>query len=367
MTFYKREIIDNLLIAAPYETVLTHYGFTIKGTGKNRGSVCPKCNKDHGHFKINTHRNLANCFVCGFKGNAIQLVQYMENVTFIPAVQKLASIVDFELVSESKPETTVTDKIYNEAAVFYSKFENDYLEKRGITKKVQKDYEVGYAQGQQVLLEHLTKSGYTVEECLESGLIVERQGKMVDFFYNCVIFPIKMNGKIIDFYGRHIGKASIKHVYLKGDFMVYNIDNINAKKSVVYVESIINALTLISNDVTNVVAVGGSSKFNTRHVQALKNKGVKGLINGFDTGDSSGAGQKGAIASGELIEEFGLYHLIMMLPTDTDINELFLKQGYEEFKKIASKCVTTAEFELRFKLKDVPDEWIYNFIKERSI
>lgn len=367
MTFYSKQTIDNLLAAAPYENVLTYYGYTVKGSGKNRGCICPKCNKNHDHFKVNTHKNLANCFVCGFKGNAIQLVQFIENLPFIPAVQKLASIVDFELVSDSKPkQLTTIDKIYIEAALFYGEFESDYLEKRGITKNIQKEYGIGYAQGQQVLLEHLVKKGYTIEECLESGLVVQRKEKIVDFFYQCVIFPIKMNGKIIDFYGRHIGKSSTKHVYLKGDFMVYNIDNINPKEKVVYVESIINALTLISNNVKNVVAVGGSSKFNTRHVNVLKNKGVKILINGFDTGDSTGAGQKGAIAAGELIEEFGLYHLVLMLPKDTDINELIVNKGFDEFKKIAAKCVSTAEFELRFKLKDVSNEWLLNFMKERA-
>ncbi|MFB9749909.1 hypothetical protein, partial [Leifsonia shinshuensis] len=67
--YYQPDEIDRLINAVPFEKVLRYYNFQVYGSAKNTGSECPKCNKDHSHFKINTHRNLANCFVCNWSGN----------------------------------------------------------------------------------------------------------------------------------------------------------------------------------------------------------------------------------------------------------------------------------------------------------
>ena len=59
--YYPPEVIDELMAKVPFEEVLKYYGYPIKGTGKSRGSDCPKCGKNHEHFKINTARNVAKC------------------------------------------------------------------------------------------------------------------------------------------------------------------------------------------------------------------------------------------------------------------------------------------------------------------
>lgn len=366
--FYSRETIDQLLSSVTFQQVLDYYSIPTRGRGKNLGATCPKCGKDHDHFKINTYKNLANCFVCDFKGNQIQFVRQMENKGFIDAVERLAGIVDFKLPEENKPgkkSFSVTDRILFHAAQFYQTLSTDYPMSRGISKEVCESYQVGFAPGGTALNVHLLTKGFSQEQLLESGLVVERYGKMKDFFYECVIFPIKMNGKIVDFYGRHVGNSQVKHMYLIGEFMVYNLDNLDVNKQVVYVESIINALSLISAGHSNVVAVGGAKKFSDRHAKQLKSKGVRFLINGFDTGDASGAGQEGAIAAGKLIEGEKMGHAIMQMPANTDLNELLLTEGFDAFLEIAANSKSTKEYELRYSLKDVPVSWILDYLKER--
>lgn len=369
--FYDRTVIDELLGYVSFELVLNHYGYPYKGRGKNRGSQCPRCGKDHDHFKINTFKNLSNCFVCGYSSNTIQFIQEIEGLGFIDAVEKLAKIGNFTL-PESTPKKkrvfSISERIMFHAVEFYKLQETTYPGERGISKEIAETFKVGYAAGGTVLLDYLSSKGFKKEDLIDSGLIVERNGKLKDFFYQCVIFPIIQNGIIVDIYGRHIGRSKVKHVYLKGDFILFNIDNINNNKPVIYVESIINALSIISIGYTNVVAVGGASKFSKRHISILKSKGVKSLINGFDTGDSSGAGQEGAIQSGRLIEQEGIRHKVIELPENTDINELITSEnGPIEFKKRLIQANTTDEFELRYKLSKMPRAWIESYLKERAL
>lgn len=367
--FYERETINQLIDAVSFETVLDYYSFPVTGKGKNRGSNCPKCGKDQEHFKINTHTNLCNCFVCGFKGNAIQFIRLVEGMGFIAAVEKMAGIGDFVLPSGKPPvgkkEISIQERLMYHAVGFYESIATNYPETRGITKEVAKEHRIGFAPGGSALYEFLLEKGFSSEDILASKLVVDRSGRLMDFFYQCVVFPIIHHGKVVDLYGRHIGKSQIKHVYLIGDFMLYNIDNVDGKKPVVYVESIINALSLKSAGYSNVVAVGGAKKFSGRHAQMLKDKGVKLAINGFDTGDLSGAGQEGAIAAGRIIEELGIVHAIMQLPDEKDINELILEEGYAGFKRVVQAAKRTEEFELRYKLSKVSTDWLQEYMGER--
>ncbi|MCM3032907.1 CHC2 zinc finger domain-containing protein [Niallia sp. MER 6] len=369
--FYDRAVINELLGSVSFEQVLDYYGYPFKGHGKNRGSQCPKCGKDHDHFKINTYKNLANCFVCSFSSNTIQFVQAVEGLGFIAAVEKLAHICNFKLpenTTKKKRNFSTSDRIMYHAVEFYKQQDTSYLVERGIKKELADDFKIGYAAGNTVLLDYLSNKGFEKKELLDSGLVVERNGKLMDFFYQCVIFPVIQSGVIVDIYGRHIGKSKIKHVYLKGEFILFNIDNVNEKRPVIYVESIINALSIISVGYSNVVAVGGASKFSKRHISLLKGKGVKSLINGFDTGDHSGAGQEGAISSGKLIEQEGIHHKVIELPKDMDINELITSHnGPTEFKKRLIQANTTEEFELRYRLSKMPTSWIESYLSERAL
>jgi DNA primase len=365
--YYPPEIIDKMMSEIPYQEVLRYYNYPVRGTGKNRGSNCPNCGKDHEHFKINTHKNVANCFVCHWAGNPIQFIQKVENVTFIEAVERYAEIGHFSLPNYSSNKFTRKERILYHAAKYYSQFHNDYLLKRGISQQVIEKKLIGYAEGGKKLKEYLNSLSFSDEELLEVGLIKERNGVLMDFFFQCVVIPIFLNGRVVDLYGRYTKEGQTKHLYLYGDYIAYNLDNIDPRLPVIIVESIINALTLESDNINNVMAIGGATKFTLKHAKQLKAKGVKIAYIGYDTGDLSKGGQKGAIQTGKLLKEVDIKSLVLNMPSNTDINELYLRfpEPRKKLKEIIQKAEPIELYEARLILDGIDVEWIQNYLKER--
>lgn len=367
--FYSPEIIDDLMESVPYEEVLRHYGYPVKGSGKNRGSDCPKCGKNYHHFKINTHRNTAHCFPCNWGGNPIQFIQEVDQVGFIAAVEKYAEIGNYSLpIFENKKRTyTVKERILYHTVQFYKQFTSDYLTKRGISEDVIKEYQIGFAPGGTELKKYLNSRSFSDEQLIEAGVIVERHGQLKDFFYNCVIVPVINHGMIVDLYGRYTKAAKIKHIYLYGDHIAFNLDSIKEEMPVIVVESIVNALTLFSNGITNVFATGGSL-FIKRHARQLKARNTKKAYVGYDTGDLSKAGQKGAIQAGKVLEEMSIPTNIIQMPEETDINELFLQydDAFDRLRNLIGHSDPVKEYEVKFLLNDMPDEWIEEYLHARK-
>ncbi|MFE8703909.1 CHC2 zinc finger domain-containing protein [Cytobacillus sp. FJAT-54145] len=366
--YYPPKLIDELMQKIPFETVLTFYGFPVKGFGKSRGSNCPKCGKDQEHFKINTHRNVARCFVCDWSGNPIQFIQLLDNVPFLEAVSKFAQIGKVELPQGQSKEISRKEKMLYHAAKYYSQFESNYLVNRGISESVIKENMIGFAKGGKGLKHHLNDLSFSDEELLEVGLIRKRKNNnLMDYFFDCVIIPIFHNGRVIDLYGRYVKDGKLKHLYLFGDFFIYNLDNCKPSSPLLIVESKINALTILTHNNKNVVAIGGTEKFSLRHARVLKSKGYKKIYIGYDTGDLSEGGQKGAIHTGYLLEEVGIEAYILQMPTSTDINDLYCHHdnSHEEMKKIVREAKPFKEYEACFILDSMSISWIQNYVYER--
>lgn len=366
--YYPPELIDELMAKIPFESVLRHYGYSVRGMGKNRGSTCPKCQKDSEHFKINTHRNVANCFVCNWSGNPIQFIQEVDNLKFLDAVERFASIGNIELQVAQTENVSRKEKILYHAAKYYSQFQSDYLSKRGIADHVIQESMIGYAAGGTGLKKHLNNLSFSDEELLEIGLIKLRSNNiLMDYYFNCVIIPIIQNGRVIDLYGRYIKEGQLKHLYLFGEFFSYNLDNCNPRYPILIVESLINALTIKSQKNSNVIAVGGTEKFSLRHAKQLKAKGFKKAYIGFDTGDLSKGGQKGAIQAGYLLEEVGIDSNILQMPPAIDINDLYIsfENAHEKMKEIVKNSFAFKEYEARFILDSMSVSWIQDYVYER--
>lgn len=364
--YYNPELIDNLIAAIPYEEVLKYFHFPVKGNGKNRGSNCPRCGKDHRHFKINTHRNTAHCFPCGWAGNPIQFIQEVKQIGFIEAVELFAEIGDFPLPEDRKRTYTTKERILYHTVQFYKQFESDYLLQRGIDPVIIDDYDIGYAPGGTKLKQHLNRLSFSDDDLLDAGVIVERHGQLKDFFFQCVVVPIVHHGIIVDLYGRYTKQGNLKHMYLYGDHIAFNLHGLDSALPVIIVESVINALTLLSHGITNVMATGGSH-FSKRHARQLKAKNIQNVYIAYDTGDRSKTGQKSAIQAGKRLEELNIVPRIIQMPEDTDINDLFMKDeaAFDRLKQLISDAASLKEYEVKFLLQDMPVEWIRAYLDDR--
>lgn len=64
---------------------------------------CPQC--DSYKFSANEEKRVAHCFKCGWAGNAVQLIQYMENSTVKDALNKGIEILGLPKIEEVTPAT----------------------------------------------------------------------------------------------------------------------------------------------------------------------------------------------------------------------------------------------------------------------
>ena len=106
----------------------------------------------------------------------------------------------------------IRDRIMEEAHNYYQEniFENqgrvalEYLNKRGVSPKVIRENQLGYALSEwSGLFDHLIKKGFQKDDIVELGLAKNGEKGIYDSFRNRIMFPIySVSGRIIAFGGR---------------------------------------------------------------------------------------------------------------------------------------------------------------------
>lgn len=87
---------------ADFEKVALHYGLALTGKGQQKQALCCFHDEDTPSLKINTEKNIFNCFGCGKHGNILDFVTLMEqgdpvnNADLRMGGFKLAEICDID-------------------------------------------------------------------------------------------------------------------------------------------------------------------------------------------------------------------------------------------------------------------------------
>ena len=268
----------------------------LKQHGKEFMGLCPFHNEKSPSFTVNDQKGFYHCFGCAAHGNAINFVMQTDGFEFREAVIKLAE--DFgvdipwqEAIIDSKQKTVIDEQQEIVARICEIFQENlgeasgsaarEYLQNRGFSKKIIKDFGIGYAKySYDDLHERLTKEGFRQEILLKTGLISKNNsGKLYDKFRNRVIFPIfDSKNQPIAFGGRVLDDSLPKYmnsaetdIFKKGQTL-YNINNarkaIFTEKFAVVVEGYIDAIALAGNGIENVVA-GLGTALSQDHIKNL--------------------------------------------------------------------------------------------------
>ncbi len=208
----------------------------LKKRGKDWVGLSPFSSEKTPSFYVHDDRGFYKCFSTQKSGDAITFLVETERLTFSEAVEKLARDYGLELPSQSPAEqqqyrrrTTLIEWVEKACAFFEDQLRKpagaearDYLQKRGFGPDAWKRHRMGYApDGWRVLLELLTKDGATVEELIESGLVVQPEegadGKSRqpwDRFRNRVIFPITDHSERVIAFGARTLDPDGKPKYL---------------------------------------------------------------------------------------------------------------------------------------------------------
>ncbi len=362
---YSQAFIENVRESNDIVDVINSY-VRLQQKGGSHVGLCPFHNEKTPSFSVSADKQLYHCFGCGASGNIYTFIMEMDNLDFVEALEKLAERANIALEQVSSGEdykkTRQQQEIQYELMVeaakfFYNTLEKDpkqigieYLEKRGISSRIRKQFGLGYASNKNQLFELLKEKGYSIEDILLSGLIVEKNGKYYDKFYDRLMFPIfEHNGKVVGFGGRVLDDSLPKYlnspetIIFNKSKLLYGLNRAKLSKAKEYilVEGYVDVIALHEAGITNAVGVLGTA-FNANHVKTLR-KFTDSVICLFDSDDAGIAATKKSI---KVLVDSGFKVKVLVLEGAKDPDEYIKKFGIESFEERLANAISNITFEI---------------------
>jgi DNA primase len=305
----KDQIKENLSIM---DVVATYV--KLEKSGSQYRARCPFHNERTPSFYVSPERKSFHCFGCQAHGDIFTFVEKIENIPFYEALKILADRAGVTLTSrEQNKEESRLVTLLSEATAHFEKNlttsveTKSYLLERGISKETIQTFHIGYAKNEwRDLFIYLASRGYTPEEMMQAGLVIEAKdehGKTKGFydrFRGRVMFPIRnISGVTVGYSGRILPSLATdtqgKYVntpetplYHKSKIL-FGYDTAKKRmaesKQVVVVEGQMDLCMSYQAGVHNTVAVSGTA-FTDEHINLIK-RFCDSVVLSFDS-DSAG-------------------------------------------------------------------------------
>ena len=364
-----REIISNTDIVK----IISRY-INLKKAGRNYVACCPFHNEKTPSFSVSQEKQIYHCFGCSASGDVINFLSQHDNLSFVEAVEELASInglrvpykVSSSNFSEKKSDFSFYDILYNAMNFFrwnlkYSKesaIAINYLKSRGINGKIAALYNIGYASNDWEGLCKTFKKKYSNSSLEKVGLISSNSaGKTYDRFRSRIIFPIRnRQGKVVGFGGRVISNNNQPKylnspetvLFKKGEelYGLYELKVHNkSPKEIMVVEGYLDVITLNQFGYYFSVATLGTA-ISDKQIKILLRE-TNEIIFCFD-GDN--AGRNAALKTFQIvlpiISEYKSIKFLM-LPNNEDPDSYIKKVGILEFQNNIKKALSFSDFIIR--------------------
>ena len=349
--------------------------------GKNYFGICPFHDDHSPSLSVSEEKQIYTCFVCGASGNAYSFLMNYENITFMEAVKKIATMSGISL-SKNITVTKKHDKeykIYDLAVKYYKnnlKTKNGvdavkYLQSRNIDEKIIDEFDIGLSFNDNNLSKLLLEKKYDEKMIIDIGLS-NKSDRIYDIFRNRIMFPIhNSNGDAIGFSGRvYNNEVDNKYINTKETYIfkkgetLFNyhraIVEAKKKKTIIICEGQMDAIRIYSSGIKNVIATMGTALTN-EHINLIKKLNSKVILNM----DSDNAGIKAAIVNGDLLKKAGLDVNVVKLENAKDPDEYIIKFGVEKYIDAINHSINYFEFKLSYlkqnKNLNNPDE-LSNYI-----
>ena len=223
------EFIDELLAKVDIVDIIDEH-VPLKKGGANYMACCPFHKEKSASFSVSPHKQFYHCFGCGAHGSAIGFIMEYQGLSFTEAVQYLADRIGMavpktrgreeapEVRQARKKKQQTLEETTEAAAVFYAgRLKQDaraqaYLSQRGLSPDIIEHYGLGYSpDGWQPLAQIFQP--YPNTALVESGMVIEKDGKHYDRFRDRIMFPIRNpRGQVIGFGGRVLDKGEPKYL-----------------------------------------------------------------------------------------------------------------------------------------------------------
>jgi DNA primase len=388
--------------------VITPYA-SLQRAGRYFKACCPFHNEKTPSFYVYPERQSWHCYgACSTGGDVFTFIEKKENLTPVEAMRLLAERYGVQLQSRGRiADAPAGNRLIeaNEAAAqfFHNLLLNaaaggtarDYLARRGLDDATVRDLQLGAAaEGWESLKQHLAQRGFTEEEVLAAGLLVEteREGKRRthDRFRGRVMFPIRdERGRVIGFGGRVLTNEPPKYLNTAQTALfdksstLYALDRakdaIRTTGMAVVVEGYMDAIAAHQHGIANVVATLGTA-ITERHVALLRRYARQVVL----AMDADAAGIEAALRGEELVRRAApadgdspaqvvvdwrslvrvqaaapLEVRVFTVPQGKDPDEA-IRADPDAFRELAQHAVPPFEFRLRHELaridRDSPRE-----------
>ncbi len=365
-------VVDDVKERLDIVDVISSY-VALKKAGRNHKGLCPFHTEKTPSFIVFPDTQTWHCFgACNTGGDVFTFVMRRENMEFGEALRILAERAGVSVEPRGQPDEVATKakerllKINAQAAEYYHHLlvsspegarARDYLARRGISDETRQMMQLGCAREEwQALGTHLTTKGYSWEDLLEAGLVVQREGGgYYDRFRGRLVFPIRdVRGRVMGFGARALDDSVPKYlnspqtpVFDKSG-VLYGIDQAKAaireQGVAVIAEGYMDVLMAHQYGRKNVVASLGTA-LTEKQIRVLK-KLTKKLVLALD---SDAAGDQ-ATLRGLAVAKEGFDHRAVPVPTwrglvryedqlDADIRVTTLPPGQDPDEVIKADAV----------------------------
>lgn len=342
---------------------------------------CPFHNEKTASFSVTPEKGFFYCFGCHAGGNVFKFLSMIENISYNDAIKLQAERLGIALPSQKKSarklekesEEKILRRILEEAKNFYrdnllktaeGETGRKYLNSRGITSEVIENFQLGYApNGWDSLTKSFMRRGFTEKQLLSAGLVSERKSGdgVYDRMRGRVIIPIAdIFGHIVAFGGRILDSETEKDSpkYLNSpETILFNKRNllfgldkahfsISKKNCAIVVEGYMDAISLVSAGVENVVATLGTA-FTADHAKLILRYARKIIF----CYDSDEAGQRATARALPIVRDAGAEVFVITIPDGKDPDDYVRKHGKEGFDKLIENALSLVDYRINYVLK----------------
>ena len=337
----------------------------LKKTGRNWKGLCPFHTEKTPSFTVSPAKQIFHCFGCGTGGDIFTFMVRHETLTFPEALNMLAKragvtlkIDKHKAVKTGEKETLLN--IHREALDFFQQNlpknaeAQSYLNKRGISRDIQKMFSIGYApKSWNALLNHLMRKKYNPEIVKKAGLAVHGNKGHYDTFRNRIIFPIfDLKGDAVAFGGRSIDGSEPKYlnspetpIFNKGK-VLYGLnrakDPIRHDGYAIFMEGYTDVISAHIHGFSTAIASLGTA-FTPDHGRLIK-RFTENIVLVFDNDQ---AGIKAAKNAANILFESGLNVKILSFPENDDPDSFLKKHGKDAFSKLIEHPLTIIDFMMK--------------------
>jgi DNA primase len=309
----KPESIENLKSITDVVDVVGNY-IQLKKKGSNFTANCPFHNEKTPSFVVSPTKQIYHCFGCGATGDSIKFIMDYEKLSYPEAIEKLASMYNFELEytkNKNFVKTNILEKLnsfYTQKLINNQKAYN-YLKERGLNENTIEKFSLGYAPSSNEQLNFIKEAKLPINEATELGVFAKGENGLYARLIDRITFPIfSTNNKIIAFGGRTISNHPAKYINYANTkifnksktFYGLNFarDKVLRKKEIIIVEGYMDVIMLHQAGFSNAVATLGTA-LTPEHLPILNKLNSKVIV----AYDGDNAGINAAIKASKLLAQ----------------------------------------------------------------